>query len=349
MCISPSIPSIDMALEESYWTALCAVAAAALLIHEVAITLAESAAFLQRARMTLVSVMFILNQIVCIALAASIVINMLEWTTNSSLIAENSLLGTCLIFSHFMYGVFSALRVYAVSGGEKLSVLAMLLLSLGSPVLQLYVTIVYAMTLTSSTDYSLLECTMTWLEAVKMTPMIVLDCVALVVTWRSTYRFKRAADDAKVKAPLTTLLLRDGTTYFVLLTALHIVFVVCSLKEIFGGTAYLVWALIPITTSRFILNLRSVHYADQQSEGLRPSFVAATGASLRFASATVKTMGAPLRHPFEDDLEDILDLDDEADDAEICDGAPETGADVVIADDLGIQEVPRFGAGGLCV
>ena len=44
---------------------------------------------------------------------------------------------------------------------------------------------------------------------------IVSDLLVITITWRRTYAMKREADRLHIKASLASLLLRDGTIYFV--------------------------------------------------------------------------------------------------------------------------------------
>ena len=44
---------------------------------------------------------------------------------------------------------------------------------------------------------------------------IVSDLLVIIITWWRTYAMKREADRLHIKASLASLLLRDGTIYFV--------------------------------------------------------------------------------------------------------------------------------------
>ncbi|EMD36546.1 hypothetical protein CERSUDRAFT_95835 [Gelatoporia subvermispora B] len=142
---------------------------------------------------------------------------------------------------------------------------------------------------------------------------IAADLLTLVVTWSSTYRIKRDADKANVKASLATLLLRDGTVYFIILLALNAMHMASYLTNTFVNIS---WFLVPISSiliSRFLLNLRQV-YHPMNIDTARPSFVRSLYQSqsqmsdLRFASTFIGNMGAPLDYnSFSADMDDDRD------------------------------------------
>jgi len=127
------------------------------------------------------------------------------------------------------------------------------------------------------------------------------DLLALAITWSSTYQIKRDADKAKIKASLATLLLRDGTLYFVILLALNAMHMGFYLTNTFVDIS---WFIVPISSSlisRFLLNLRQVYHPSKDDQS-RPSFVRSAYntqsqmSDLRFASTFIGNMGAPLHY-----------------------------------------------------
>ncbi|EKM50314.1 uncharacterized protein PHACADRAFT_201154 [Phanerochaete carnosa HHB-10118-sp] len=93
--------------------------------------------------------------------------------------------------------------------------------------------------------------------------LILADAIVLVLTWIKTFRHWRNARRLKMKASLTTCLLRDGTTYFIALLALNI-------SQLL---TYNIPDPPPILINRFIINLRtagstvsdySMHMSDQR-------------------------------------------------------------------------------------
>ncbi|TCD61338.1 hypothetical protein EIP91_008581 [Steccherinum ochraceum] len=114
------------------------------------------------------------------------------------------------------------------------------------------------------------------------------DLLVLAITWLKTADTWRASAKAgQVRPALTTLLLRDGTTYFLTLLLLGIISFVLNITQTDQNntTSFttVVDALTANLTARFILDLRSVYYkgSSQQSHVL---------STVKFAG----NMGAPL-------------------------------------------------------
>ncbi|GBE88878.1 hypothetical protein SCP_1402860 [Sparassis crispa] len=132
------------------------------------------------------------------------------------------------------------------------------------------------------------------LVIVTRTSLIAADLVVLFVTWSSTYRIKREADRVNMEASLSTLLLRDGTIYFVLLVLLNIAHMTCYLLSVWLDVSFFVNSFSAVIISRFLLNLRQINQPDDNEvDNPRPSFVASHASNLGFASF-VGNMGEQL-------------------------------------------------------
>ncbi|TCD62428.1 hypothetical protein EIP91_006910 [Steccherinum ochraceum] len=114
------------------------------------------------------------------------------------------------------------------------------------------------------------------------------DLLVLAITWVKTADTWRAGAKAgQFRPALTTLLLRDGTTYFLTLLLLGIISFVLNITQTDQNntTSFttVVDAITANLTARFILDLRSVYYkgSSQQSHVL---------STVKFAG----NMGAPL-------------------------------------------------------
>ncbi|GBE84787.1 hypothetical protein SCP_0607670 [Sparassis crispa] len=109
-----------------------------------------------------------------------------------------------------------------------------------------------------------------------------------------TYKIKRDADHVKMKVPLTTLLLRDGTLYFLLFFISNIIYIVAYLNDSFYYVNCLTQPAPAMVLSSFILNLREIYMSDTSGPYSRPSFDVSRASDLRFASRIVGNIGAPL-------------------------------------------------------
>ncbi|KAJ8489209.1 hypothetical protein ONZ51_g3053 [Trametes cubensis] len=101
------------------------------------------------------------------------------------------------------------------------------------------------------------------------------DTLVIVVTWASTYRIGKASRDARLGFSFGTLLLRDGTIYFVVLVAMNVVHMTLNVikpNDFVQQASYVTVLENPITSilvSRFILNLRAVDHRGGGGGGMR--------------------------------------------------------------------------------
>ncbi|KAL6299461.1 hypothetical protein BKA93DRAFT_829844 [Sparassis latifolia] len=122
---------------------------------------------------------------------------------------------------------------------------------------------------------------------------IVVDIIALTVTWARTYKLAYGAD--QVKVPLTSFLLQYGTLHFTLSLILNVVFVAFWFAEPNINLPYFETALSNITVSRFLLTIRQVNHRDENgSNSTRPSFALSPQSDRRIASRFVESMGETL-------------------------------------------------------
>lgn len=98
-----------------------------------------------------------------------------------------------------------------------------------------------------------------------------------------------------MKTTTVTLLLRDGTFYFIVLLVINVLHLTLSLTNVFSDVTYFSTAMSSVIVSRFLLNLRQVHMEDNYPDE-QPSFVGSTSriSDVRFASTVVGNLGAPL-------------------------------------------------------
>ncbi|KZT64304.1 hypothetical protein DAEQUDRAFT_42238 [Daedalea quercina L-15889] len=89
------------------------------------------------------------------------------------------------------------------------------------------------------------------------------DVIILLVTWRKTYHTMKLARNINISAPLSALLLRDGTTYFGALNA------ALYFTEVFVGFSYFRLSFTSIILSRFFLNLRNASILDASTSSSR--------------------------------------------------------------------------------
>ncbi|OSX59123.1 hypothetical protein POSPLADRAFT_1152132 [Postia placenta MAD-698-R-SB12] len=139
---------------------------------------------------------------------------------------------------------------------------------------------------------------------------------AYIPSFGTTYRIKQEAVEANMKTTTVTLLLRDGTFYFIVLLVINVLHLTLSLTNVFSDVTYFSTAsatplsatspreidvdlcsMSSVIVSRFLLNLRQVHMEDNYPDE-QPSFVGSTSriSDVRFASTVVGNLGAPLNY-----------------------------------------------------
>ncbi|KAI0685094.1 hypothetical protein BC835DRAFT_1421587 [Cytidiella melzeri] len=172
--------------------------------------------------------------------------------------------------------------------------------------------------------------------------IILADVIVLVVTWVKTVGTVREASRINIKVPLSEILLRDGTLFFICLLGINVFILLVNdlpLSEavglsIFGGS--FVALTPPIIISRFLLNLRQA--SNQEPE----SGTVAQKSTTRFKSdMIVGNMGQSLRFGRDEDEDSVTGSEDEHSGIELgeLDASPVEGFGHDIKDKGEIQEV----------
>ncbi|KAH9846947.1 hypothetical protein C2E23DRAFT_890400 [Lenzites betulinus] len=255
--------------------------------------------------------------------------------------------------SYAIWLSFSVLRVYALSGRDwraALSVTVPGLVVLGANIY------LYAKTISENFPYPI-GCLWTPVMSPDLynarSCVIVTDVLVLVITWWRTYGTRKAAAEANIKVSLSTLILRDGTTYFLVLLAMNTLHIALTVSVRFTWIIALEEPLTTVLVSRFLLNLRAVDSNHSTDNITNPSFVqhpdgGVTGNPTRYAMSFIAPLGAPLRHGgsvLEEN--DLFELEDESCgpgllhlDTQGTTSDVETGAVCGLHQTPSIQEVP---------
>ncbi|CDO76836.1 hypothetical protein BN946_scf185033.g33 [Trametes cinnabarina] len=128
-------------------------------------------------------------------------------------------------------------------------------------------------------------------------PLVIADIAMVVITWMTQYKTHRLALSVRGKMNLATVLLRDGTLYFMILTAINITQMVTSAMSVFTQNvgllpSYLVTFSEPVTAilvSSFLTDLRKAADASTHQHSL------ASVGTLEFR--VVGSLGASLAAP----------------------------------------------------
>ncbi|TBU42631.1 hypothetical protein BD309DRAFT_865942 [Dichomitus squalens] len=173
-------------------------AEAALILHEYLITFDSEVRLMWRRKITGASIIFFLNRYIMLLSQLFI---LPTWAPVSDLTISRcrcAALGWLdVIFNlapYFVWNVFATLRVYALTGRDWRIPSIVALLMLGPIAANI-----------------VLSCSAHIVVLVSRICLIAGDAVVIAVTWWKTYRLKREAEASNIKAPLVTMLLRDGT------------------------------------------------------------------------------------------------------------------------------------------
>jgi len=298
--------AIDAQFAVAYRSAViedyCYIAGAALLLYDTAITLGQEVELIWIRRRSAVTVLFLVNRVLSIMMAVSMVLGAPNWPqlTSCTGITTFGMIPQLLLF--FVWAAFSALRVYAIGGQAWRTASLVFILSCAPFATNLYIDtkyqfqeypLAYICVAIPSTPTNILII----MEVIARTSVIISDAIVLGVTWQHTYSLMKHASAVNVKTSLATLLLRDGTIFFVTLLALNAAQLGNYIRLITAsGTdiSYWVTTFSCIVVSRFILGLRQLSQQDTgATNAAGPSFVA-SASDLRFSPGIVDNIGAEL-------------------------------------------------------
>ncbi|KAI0353399.1 hypothetical protein OH77DRAFT_627554 [Trametes cingulata] len=188
-------------------------------------------------------------------------------------------LQSLLIFATFIVALFASLRVYAIWSRDWRPALPVLLLALITPASNMYLDIIG-----------------TPIPA----PRPSFGCA--IQTNVAPELYSQSATRTDAGTSLVTLLLRDGTVYFLLLLILNIAQII--LAALVPGDNFIAFFISPLTSiliSRFLLNLREVAQGSEpvHAEASETAIMSTRFPSIHVSSDVLGNMGATLYSIFE--------------------------------------------------
>ncbi|KAJ3533915.1 hypothetical protein NM688_g7213 [Phlebia brevispora] len=250
------------------------------------------------------------------------------------------LLSSASINTYVLLSVFAALRVFALLDRAYLAAGCVLLLGLFQTGAGLYETKqsvyyfvddpIFGPTCSPESKLSALQAfyrkscanrlmNATNLFAVNLTTMltaIAANIVAIMATWRKTYRHVRQAASIGVRADIGATLIQYGTLHFVIISALFvasiIIFVSPSLTGFTGAIGAFIAIFPNIVISRFLIDL---HQADSPATSDLSRFSSFSAPNFRMSSqlpAILGNLGEPLQlnsGEFDSGEEESVDAD----------------------------------------
>ncbi|KAI0660893.1 hypothetical protein C8Q70DRAFT_1099302 [Cubamyces menziesii] len=291
-------------------------AAFALICYEYLITLDREVALIWGRKFTGATVLFVLNRYLALFKYPIYIADLIPISdkVRVQLCNITNILGKVLeILPYAVWTSFSTLRIYAICQQSwKIALLVAL------PASVPLATNIYLYSQTFAANYPQpIGCV--WLNTVPhhiysstvliftRSSVITADVLVLLITWWKTYDIRRLAAQTDVKVSLTSLIVRDGTIYFLVLLYMNTIHIVLSLTGRFTFTITFEEPLTTILVSRFLLNLREVNEMRGAGDSTdydmsRPSFVQPLGditppdEQPSLVSSFIAPLGAPLAH-----------------------------------------------------
>ncbi|KAI0657929.1 hypothetical protein C8Q70DRAFT_1055308 [Cubamyces menziesii] len=278
--------------------------AVALLLFHNLVTLEEVVYHLRKPKLTGSTVLFLANQYLPLAVALYF-----AWGWSSD--ATMWILGTVLeALQYIPWAAFSALRLYALQRNVywasivflfSLSPLIFNFANRDAVVGHLHGSHLWLLSaIYCSRSLAILLCVVVILIRL---PTILADIIVIIATWTTQYSSHRLAQTVRTQPALSTVALRDGVIYFIM------VFDTLQLYTIDDGDcgsilAQYVEPLTAVLVSYFLINLRQ---AADATRVLEETTIAEEG-TLEFR--IIGSMGASLPGPGEDGLSGTVDTED---------------------------------------
>ncbi|KAH9926925.1 uncharacterized protein B0H18DRAFT_303593 [Fomitopsis serialis] len=230
--------------------------------------------------------------------------------------------GCAVVLFNLATGAFVALRAYAISNRSLPLAFTIYLSSLVIDALDMY----QLCTINTTVVPPPVGCVVSLniktkierpLYATAQASTVIPEVLLLVATWRHADAAK-TANDAQIDTPFTTLILRDGTVYFVIIFALRLVNAVLaatSTSDIGGSFSNpITYALQTIFLSRFYLNLHEANSsqamitsdASQVSDLRFARVVGSLGGSVAYDSGSPAAEGMDVQSCSDSDTDEEL-------------------------------------------
>ncbi|RPD74157.1 hypothetical protein L226DRAFT_613552 [Lentinus tigrinus ALCF2SS1-7] len=287
----------------------CIIASSGLLFVDTLFTFTDEVQRIWRRRFTGATLIFLLTRWVAVAERIVLVVSVvLPTVQDKSCVPVLRLDDTLTDISYLMFGVFMMLRVRGVWGGAWAPLVFLALLTPVRTIISIYTQTHYDPIAFGGPIYgcgaviNLDSHRYTTVGIVSRISGLAIDTAVLLLTWYKTLGIKRESTRLGIHTPYVTLLLRDGTLYFLIILFIQ----TFGIISIAVGSDFVLFAVWPyfdqvftvIFLTRFMLNLRGVYLSDPSDVHGTPlpntTDRTATISGMRFSSSIVGNMGAPL-------------------------------------------------------
>ncbi|TBU33886.1 hypothetical protein BD311DRAFT_684372 [Dichomitus squalens] len=257
----------------------CTLSALTLLLFDFAITLDREVELIWRRKTTGASVLFILTRYLSLAAYGVRSILMAHLSCGLFSYSALSILAQAVTYLQYLpWAAFSALRVFALSEEAYrwptsivVFVLSSLIFGMNFARLHWLAPVQNSAIGTSCAVFGAVmpsEINKVF-STVPRACLIAADVIVIFTTWHATYRTRATVRNAfapiSSRRTLSSILLRDGTLYFVVVLVMNIIYLVLTMQrsqvDVVTQVSYVVELTEPMTAiliSRFILNLQEV-------------------------------------------------------------------------------------------
>jgi len=295
----------------------CIVASSALLFVDAAITLRIEVQRIWKRKLSGATLVYFLTRYVAIAERITLLVSLFyqaPFNEDKKCAPVLRTDDTLTDLNYAAIGAFTALRLFGIYGLAWMPMIFIALLWIARLTIAVYLQVTYIPTsfgpplwgcgavFTPSPD------TVYRLDTTANVLMLASDVVLVVLTWIKTFEIRKSSSRFGFKTPLATLLLRDGTVYFLVILVIQIFAIVSSQIGsgfiLFDVWTYFAQVLTVISLYRFMLNLRGVYVSQGlgavHGDPTTTSVTTTQAATLtqfsdpHFASNIVGNLGAPL-------------------------------------------------------
>ncbi|KAI0701126.1 hypothetical protein C8T65DRAFT_697124 [Cerioporus squamosus] len=247
-------------------------ASIAMVFYEDAITIGREVDLFWGKRLTAASVLFFLNRYITIVFLLSDMLGSI-YPPESLYWIHGTVSAKLLLY--FPWAAFSALRVFALTGGQRTLSVIVFLLSIVPLVINFVRSsqVVYHWSIpVIDPFFGCAEGTSETIFVSKLFTglsrgsLILADVIVIAVTWHTTYKTTKIAREGRLgTSSLSLILLRDGTIYFVIILLMNVLHLMFSIGAVFSKYAdisdisLLLEPTESILVSRFLMNLQEAN------------------------------------------------------------------------------------------
>lgn len=250
-------------LQQMYFQNIASAACITVYTYELVITIDQQVRFFVHRRFSAAVVLYT-------SMHVSAMIFLLSWLFGwvlqdcHSVFIGNLLMLIMDAVLRLVFGVVSGFRVYAINGRKLL---------LPFVIAVLYVPDIVEWTWQASlqtyTKDPVIGCVISYnlskdvedkLTTFTQTCIIVSELLVVVAIWRVTYGIRKVTMVAQSRLTVTTLLIRDGSMYFVALVICSLLDIIVVYRTFFPWIGSITTTITTILISRMFLNLSSVYY-----------------------------------------------------------------------------------------